>query len=169
VRVNIIGRGEDWEEGYEAPGEHWAINYFDPMADILFDMHAVGTWSDNDRKNAAICDIPIIGLEEYPIETICAEFKTDFFASSVDYLIALAIIWGASEIHLYGINMDDPDHYTLKCGADFWLGVAKGRGVDVVIHGDSTLMTTENGLQYGYLTPMNRVFKWPYEFTLTNT
>ena len=157
--VNIIGRGTGWEDGYLAEGEHWPINYWNPKADILFEIHPEGhpfhEKLKRERDNAMNAGIVLIGHE---LCSICADiFKTDYFGSSTDYLIAAAISERASEIHLWGVTMDDKgDHFEKRCCTDFWCGVAHGRGIKVVVHGNSTVMTTADGLTYGTFKPMFR-------------
>jgi hypothetical protein len=164
MRINIIGRGEGWEEGYEAPGVHWAINYFHPKADILFEIHPEShPYHDklaHERANARLIGIPVITQADYPLDVVMQEFGTDYLGSSTDYLIACAILYGKDEIHLYGVSMDDRgDHYEKRCATDFWCGVAIGRGIKVTVHGNSTVMTTADGLQYGTFKPMARQYK----------
>lgn len=162
--VNIIGRAEGWEEGYEAPGEHWAINYFHHKTDVLFEIHPPDhPFHDKltrDRNNAIAAGIPLITHENYPLAEVMAEFGTDYFGSSTDWLLAYAIYYGGyDEIHLWGVAMDDKGgHYEMRCATDFWCGIAIGRGLKVVVHGNSMVMTTFDGLQYGTFRPMQRKY-----------
>jgi hypothetical protein len=69
------------------------------------------------------------------------------FTSSTAYAIALALYMGAKQIELHGIEMTSDTEYTRqRDGVTFWLGVAVGRGVNVVIH--SPLFMTDK--LYGY-------------------
>ena len=105
--------------------------------------------------------------KDYPFELISRFYGTDYFGSSTDWLIAHAIRQlefmsqhPAMEIHLYGVSMDDKgDHYERRCCTDFWCGVAIGRGIKVVVRGNSTVMTTSDGKQYGTFTPMSRHYE----------
>lgn len=170
MKINIIGRGEGWEAGYETPGDKWAINYWNPKADVLFDLHddcETDPYSKRELDNARAFDTPIITHKDFPFELFCKFYGTDYFGSSVDWLIAHAIrqlefhsMHPVREIHLYGITMDDKgDHYEKRCATDFWCGVAIGRGVKIIVHGNSTVMTTVDGLQYGTLRPMIRRYE----------
>lgn len=161
--INIIGRGEGYEQGYDAEGEKWLINYFDPRGDVLFEIHPTGhpyhEKLARERENAKLAGLQLITHNYHLHEIIEQEFKTDYLGSSADYAIALAILRQKNEIHLWGITMDDKgDHYEKRCATDFWCGVAIGRGIKVVVHGNSRVMTTEDGLTYGLFTPMSRKY-----------
>lgn len=69
------------------------------------------------------------------------------FTSSTAYALALAIYLGKTRIELAGIEMaSDTEYVRQRPGVLFWLGVATGRGVDVVLH--SPLLM--NDKDYGY-------------------
>lgn len=175
MRINIVGRGDGWEYGYEAPGTHWAINYWHPKADVLFEIHPEShpyhEKLAHERANAELVGTPMITHKDYPFDLISRFYGTDYFGSSTDWLIAHAIRQleyesrhPVMEIHLYGVSMDDKgDHYEKRCATDFWCGVAIGRGIKVIVHGNSTVMTTADGLQYGTFKPMTRHYVQPNE------
>lgn len=159
--VNIIGRGEGWEQGYDAEGEKWNINYFHPKADIVFDLHPPGSPSYDflarERANARAWGNKTVFHKDMLFWETMLYHGTDYFGSSIDWLIAYALKeYDVDEIHLWGITMDDPEHYAYKCATDFWCGVAVGRGIKVVVHGNSTVMTTKDGTTYGTFEPMER-------------
>lgn len=159
--VNIIGKGRTWNEAPQE-GECWGITQLilRRPVDLVIDMNVYEDlrWGEQERleaiKSREICEqkgIPYICLGNYPIEEIVKEFKTDYFSSTVDYAIALALYKGHKEINLYGVTMDgSSDYYKIKCGCDFWCGLAMGRGVKVTVHGVTTVMKTKDGLVYGY-------------------
>lgn len=69
------------------------------------------------------------------------------FTSSTSYAIALAIYMGKKQIELHGIEMtSDTEYVRQRDGVTFWLGVAVGKGINVVIH--SPLFLNEK--LYGY-------------------
>lgn len=157
--VNIIGRADGFEEGYDAPGEHWAINYWHPKADVVFDVHPDGYYPHLKREHDA-CEAAgtqLVLHNERDMQRIMDAFRTDYFGSSTDWLIAYALLSNANEIHLWGVSMDDKgDHYERRCATDFWCGYAIGLGAKVIVHGNSTVMTTVDGLTYGTFKPMSR-------------
>lgn len=69
------------------------------------------------------------------------------FTSSTAYAIALALYRGAKQIELHGIEMtSDTEYVRQRDGVTFWLGVAVGRGVNVVLHSPIFM----NDRLYGY-------------------
>jgi len=159
--VNIIGHGEGWQRGYDAAGEKWAINYFHPQADILFEIHPKGhpyhEKLARERENALAAGVEVIGNLQACL--LVDLYGIDYFGSSTDFLIATAISEDVDEIHLWGVTMDDQgDHYEKRCATDFWCGYAMGAGIKVEIHGNSTVMTTQDGTCYGTFKPMARQY-----------
>jgi hypothetical protein len=160
--VNIIGKGKSWVDA-PTEGENWGITQLilrRPVS-LVIDMNVYddGRWGDQERKDAikskGLCverNIPYIDLATYPIKEVIERFETDYFSSTVDYAIALALFRGYKEINLYGITLGIADYSKLKCGCDFWCGYAKGLGAKIKVHGESTVMKTTDGLIYGYDT-----------------
>jgi hypothetical protein len=69
------------------------------------------------------------------------------FSSSTAYAIALAIYQGKKKIEMVGIEMtSDTEYVRQRPGVFFWLGIAIGRGIDVVLH--SPLLMKDK--DYGY-------------------
>lgn len=69
------------------------------------------------------------------------------FTSSTAYGIALAIYMGYQRIELAGIEMtSDTEYVRQRPGVLFWIGIAVGKGIDVVLH--SPLLM--NDKDYGY-------------------
>ena len=104
---------------------------------------------------AAHGDIP--GSVAYPRDAIQAHFAwggqpEECFTSSLDWMLALAIYEGFMRIELYGVDLWDASHErgTQRNGAHYWIGQARGRGIDVVIPDSSSLCKTER--LYGYFT-----------------
>lgn len=73
--------------------------------------------------------------EDYPIKEVAHYFGLPLgvaMYSTVDYMIALAIYEGATQIDLYGVDMSNKDHPTeMVLGTAAWLGAAQARGVYV--------------------------------------
>jgi hypothetical protein len=89
----------------------------------------------------------------YPVEEISRKLRSDNFTNGIDYMIAYAIYCGVfTDIDLYGINMAMGSEYEWeKPGCDFWLGMAKGRGIRVAVKSNVTLlMKPRDGMLYGY-------------------
>ncbi len=78
-----------------------------------------------------------------------AEFieQVENFTSSTAYAIALAIYQGKKQIEIAGIEMtSDTEYVRQRPGVLFWLGIAVGRGINVVLH--SPLLMKDK--PYGY-------------------
>lgn len=128
--------------------------------DLVIDMNVYDDlrWGQNEKDEAdqvrKKCEeegITFVGLESYPINGVIDKFDTDYFTSTVDYAIALALYMNYKDIHLYGMTMDgNSDYYKIKCGCDFWCGMAKGMGRKITTHGITTVMRAKDGLLYGY-------------------
>lgn len=91
---------------------------------------------------------------EYPLKTIVAHFDEDYFSSSFDYAIALALYEGYEWLDIYGANMSASDEYIYQRPSfSYWLGICKGMGIPFKIHEPTSLMKTSKDLVYGYNTP----------------
>lgn len=110
--------------------------------------------------------IPGIALSErYPKEEVVSHFLIEYFVTVTCYMLALAIYRGYERIELYGVDLSDEttdvgdprkryeDWENERACLSFWLGLAKGRGIQVFIADRSTLLkpvpTGETKL-YGY-------------------
>jgi len=83
---------------------------------------------------------PLENCVIYPVDSIVAEFG-DYFTNSIAYMIAYAIQEGASEIHLYGVDMAASDEYgSQRPSCEYFLGVAAGRGIKVFVPKVSDLL-----------------------------
>jgi len=82
-----------------------------------------------DEVNDFICDLD--------------ESGRDYFTNSVSFMIALAIYEGFDEISLYGVDMAVGSEYEKqRPSCEFWVGLAKGRGIKVYIPDNSDLLKT---------------------------
>lgn len=90
----------------------------------------------------------------YPKGRILAEFsyahRRQYFANQVAWMIALAITEGATHIGLFGVNYSAQSEYERQRGsAEYWLGQLDGRGINVILPEQCTLLA-EPRLLYGY-------------------
>jgi len=71
--------------------------------------------------------------EAFPIEEVAKYFGLPLgisMYSTVDYMIALAIYEGATEIDMYGVDMaDEGGSYEMRAATAQWIGAAHARGV----------------------------------------
>jgi len=100
---------------------------------------------------------PIISLHKirwlktypYPYRRIAEKFKTEFFTSSIGYMLAYALDKQYTKLRLYGIDMITRQEYLLeKGGVEFWLGYAMGLGCEVFVAPGSAVLVTQTGKPY---------------------
>jgi hypothetical protein len=83
----------------------------------------------------------------YPLEEI-QDFICDldpmgknYFTNTVSFMIALAIYEQFDVIHLYGVDMAVGSEYAAqRPSCEFWIGIAKGRGIKLYIPQQSDLL-----------------------------
>lgn len=102
------------------------------------------------------CPIPVYMEEHYPDVPMSVRYPFDeindwiseidpngrnYFTNSVSFMIALAIYEGFDVIHLYGVDMAVGSEYEKqRPSCEFWLGLAKGRGIKLFIPDQSDLL-----------------------------
>jgi len=65
----------------------------------------------------------------------------NYFTNTVTYMIALACYEGFDRIHLYGVDMAVGSEYEKqRPSCEFWLGIAKGLGIELYIPDQSDLL-----------------------------
>lgn len=85
----------------------------------------------------------------YPRERVMAEYPR-YFTSHAAWMIALALSEGVTHLGFYGIHYAlDEEHKKQRAGCEFWMGVAVGKGVQIVNPEGSPLLR-EPGWLYGY-------------------
>ena len=158
--------------------EIWGLNQLYrhvPRADRWFDMHV-----NFDKENVegtdhlgwlAKCPIPIYMVARhpefphsirYPVEHMITKYG-DYFTSTISFMLALAIEEGFQEIALYGIDLVVGTEYGYeKPCADFWMGIAIGKGIKITLPTGSALCAQTH--RYGYQTEPNygplRIIEW---------
>ena len=140
---------------YEALGDAW---------DVLFEMHTADQVAQvRPRMMADLESVTgkrriclygeLRGFEAYPLDAL-RQFFADgelerSFQSSLDFMMALAIYEGATEIHLHGAELRARHEYMAQRESfKYWMGQARGRGIHVTVPEASGL----NGAHflYGY-------------------
>jgi hypothetical protein len=94
---------------------------------------------------------------EYPLEDIVQKYIgklrhgdkiSRYFTNSLAYMVALAMYEGFQRIEIYGFEMaHDTEYVTQKANAEFWIGLALGRGIEIYIPEECSLLT---GPLYAY-------------------
>lgn len=99
----------------------------------------------------------------YPIEQVQDYYKSDFFSSTIAYMIAYAGFIRVETLYLYGIDFFYPNAQMVESGlggVSYWLGRIEEKGVKYKIPSSSTLLDAhlvqfeDDGrarrLRYGY-------------------
>jgi hypothetical protein len=85
---------------------------------------------------------------KYPLKEAIKVAGARYLTSSFSYMFAMGMLLDYKRIELYGFNMGSGTEYQYqKPGAEYLIGVAKGRGIDVFIPEQSLIL---KDLLYGY-------------------
>jgi hypothetical protein len=121
-----------------------------PRFDLIFEIH--DNLEQHDPKYAQWLvdkNVPMIVGEAFPIEAehvttfpyaeANALFGSEYLTSSPAMMIALAILRDFKHIELYGVDMavDDFEYFWQRPCVEAWIGFARGRGHDVILHRSS--------------------------------
>ena len=89
-------------------------------------------------------------IEEFGIPRSNTNHKPDaYFTNSISFMTALAIYEGFTEIHIYGVDMAIGIEYQAqRPSCEYYLGIAKGRGIKLYLPIESDLLKTR--FIYGY-------------------
>jgi hypothetical protein len=86
---------------------------------------------------------------QYPLDNVLKEFPRKYFTNTISYMIALALMHGFKKIGIYGVDMavssplrgqNEYSHQRPSC--EYFVGMAEGRGVEVIIPDESDLLKT---------------------------
>ena len=164
MKVNIIGLGSNWKHAPEE-GETWSVPgiVLKRSVSLIFSMHPLDLWLETASYGEEVIEkinelgISVISVElndRLPNSTLFPidEMQKDYFTSSFAYMIAYAIHKGVTSIHLYGVPLVLKDEYReQRACIEFWLGMATGKGIEIVIYGGTSLFTTGvHSGRYGY-------------------
>ena len=148
----------------EARNQDWCKRF-----DAVFQMHSPVIWRSKINRNdpghyewlqqSGDYDIwmqdkyeDVPNSKKFPLDELCDEllgdrFNRRYFTSSVSYAIALAIYLGYKQIELVGVEMETNTEYVhQRDGVTFWTGLAIGRGIKVIAHSVSIMVSP----LYGY-------------------
>ena len=96
-------------------------------------------------------DVPM--SKRYPLEDVL-KLGHRYLTSSAAYSIAFGIVEGYQRIEVYGVEMETNTEYQhQRPGVAYWIGLAKGAGVDVDFHGnllDCPLYGYEGDIKFPY-------------------
>jgi len=84
----------------------------------------------------------------YPLQAVLDRFGT-YFTNTISWEIALAVLEGFKAIHVYGVDMAvDTEYYWQRPSCEYFLGLAKGAGIEVYIPDTCDLVKTR--FLYGF-------------------
>lgn len=74
-------------------------------------------------------------ITKYPYDSVKNLYGELYLTSSPAYMIAYAILIGATDIGLYGVDLSISDHeyFWQRPCVEAWIGFAKGRGINIII------------------------------------
>lgn len=174
-RICIVGAAgpsnryaNDLEDGIELWAQNMCHRFLTAKADRWFQIHRRMHNAHNGRPPGHFgrpldheeflqtCGIPVYMQEvdpliptsvRYPLGDITARWRP-YFTSTTPYMIALALHEGVDEIGLLGIYLNTTAEYRAhRPCVEYWLGVADGMGVRVVLPEGNDLATAP---LYGY-------------------
>jgi hypothetical protein len=147
--------------------EIWAHNSaipWCPRVDRIFDLHVKSVWTAKKhwhrdyQKLLRELPVPIYMQAHYkdvpqsiryPKERVLSEFRR-YFTSQAAWMIALALTEGVTHLGFFGIHYASADERDWqRAGCEYWMGVAEGRGVQIVLPPGCPLLA-EPGKLYGY-------------------
>lgn len=132
--------------------ERWGLPWspLSPRYCIQFEMHDRSLWEQRGPEyveSLRRMEVPIYMQDvqpdipmsrRFPLEEAVA-LGGDYFNSSIAYMLALAALEGC-DVELYGIDNHTRDEWWFErpCN-EYWIGLMRGRGLDVWIHPASSL------------------------------
>ena len=148
--VAIVGNAKS--KRFPKTGEVWIVNTAPPKGaryTRAFQLPPYAGRPPSADLWLSICDVPIYTIgtvagspnsRPYPLKQ--AQSLGGSFCSSFDYMMALAILERFRRIDLYGIALQfgTPRERLMEhVSLGYWIGMARGRGIQVKIHGEGLL------------------------------
>lgn len=93
-------------------------------------------------------------LAAYPLEEMCEAFPSEYFTNSVSMMLAHAICEveeaGGGRIGVWGVDMAlaDSEYSKQRPSCEYFIGVARGKGIPVIVPDEADLLKTAR--IYGY-------------------
>ena len=97
-------------------------------------------------------------LIEFPLEDVLNTFGQEYFNSTAAYAVCFAIYAGATQISIFGMDFTYASQHDAEKGracVEFWIGIARARGIRVHLPQITSLMDACNTREqrlYGYDT-----------------
>jgi hypothetical protein len=162
LKVAIIGMGESAQHAPwgDAGWQKWGLandraNF--TRLDCYFEIHdmalleqAYGAGLEDYLDRLSLCS-PLYMQEAYLPNATRYPFErvNEYLQSSIAHMFALAMTM-AEAIALYGVDMKSEGEYAYqKPNMEYLIGIARGRGIEVLIHESSPLCKNPN-VRYGH-------------------
>lgn len=116
-------------------------------------------WMRTTDTPIVTCNADIPGFEslvEFPLDAVIGDLGECYFNGTTPYAIAHAIWGGATKISMFGCDYSyEHSHHAERGRAcvEFWLGIAKQRGIEIALPQNTSLLDAYEGPQalfYGY-------------------
>ena len=149
---------------YDDPSwEIWALNALYAYQDVRrvtrwFDLHPLQQIPPERVTQYAAMKIPVFLQEKdprvptsvaFPKQWVEHKLGSTYFTNSIAWMQGLAIAEGASAVHIFGVDMaQDTEYRHQRPCCEYWIGVAKGMGIDTYVPPTSDLVHALN--QYGF-------------------
>jgi hypothetical protein len=176
MKVAIVAQGESWRGVRQAEvDEVWAINMMVCRIrhDVAFAMDDLALQQERAKTNDSVRSLLEMleihpefftstvypayeGARAFPLQAVVNSVGTTYLNSTVAHAVAYAIHAGVQELHLYGCDFSYPHAHKAEAGrgcVEHLLGIAKERGIRVVLPPDTTLMdqcVPDDAKPYGY-------------------
>lgn len=172
-KIALLGGGNSirYAPWHDSTWELWSHascrNKCQREPDLLFDLHPPALWRSSEKKYWDTTyytwlkqnHLPIYMQEKYPdvpcsirypFETMITEFPRGYMTNTLAYMVALALMEGVTHLSVFGCDYSAASEYgAQRGGAEYWLGLAEGRGVQVLIPPTCDILGKPT-LLYGY-------------------
>lgn len=122
-----------------------------PHFNLIFEIHAPFEWNPFELGPKRFremggnfilqeADPEVPGSISYPLDEVTG-LGRDYFGSSLAFMLGYAVLQNRPKIHVMGFEMQGQDGYAhQRHNAEYWIGVAEGRGISVEISEGSKLL-----------------------------
>lgn len=158
--MNALKRVDTWFELHSnllwPEHESYGRPYIEWLKQQKFPVLMQAEWPTTEGQMVPLQTI-VPNAMPFPKDELVARFGCDFFTSSFAWMMALAIVKGAKEIALYGIDMASRDEYIRqRPGFFFFRYMARCHGIKVSAPHESDIMQSPALYAYVDSTPFGR-------------
>jgi len=159
---NVAILGSASSSSLQAPTENaqweiWAMGLENRRVHRYFEMHEKNRIRPECREKfkTTLAKVYMRDVHEdfptsvkFPMEEVVKDLGIDYFASSIAYMLALAIHENVEQIGIWGVDLINGDEYKAqRPNLEYLIGLAQGRGLKVYVPERSALLKLR--AQYG--------------------